>query len=160
TLKLGASGDIFLTYSFQGSTDVGCGAVSPGPGTYALLAKLDSTGQCLWNKAFPLGYFDFALTPLEDVVISGNFSGTVDLGGGPLVSSGILDMAIARFHPSGNYLSSERYGGPGATLAPAPIAVDQTGGSVVIGYLTGTVDLGCGALSSSPGVSDVFIASF
>ena len=45
-----------------------------------------------------------------DIFIVGNFWGTVDFGGLPLVSAGITDVYVAKFDADGNHMWSLSFG--------------------------------------------------
>jgi hypothetical protein len=86
------------------------------------------------------------------------FDGTIDFGGGVLGAAND-DLAIAKFDPSGKHVWSHRYGSDGSSVGPNAVAVGNLGEAWVVGYLTGTVDLGQGPITSAGG-EDAFIARF
>jgi hypothetical protein len=97
-----------------------------------------------------------------NVLISGNFTGTVDFGGGPLASAGNgnegEDVYLVKFDNDGNHLWSKRFGD---ALAQGcyDVAADTSGNALVTGLFYGTVDFGNGPLVSA-GSRDIFIAKF
>ncbi len=62
----------------------------------------------------------------DDVYAVGTFEGTVDFGGGPLVSAGGSDVFLVKYSASGDHLWSRRFGGPEEEDAPS-VAVDASG---------------------------------
>jgi len=91
------------------------------------------------------------------VTLAGLFSGSIDFGGGSLVSEGGRDFFVARFDDGGNHLWSHRFGNSGASeLMGFDAAVQPTGETVLIGTIEGAVDLGGGNLPGSSGV-DVIV---
>ncbi|AKT41552.1 hypothetical protein [Chondromyces crocatus] len=90
------------TSSAGGSTSSAGGSGGEGGGTVVEEPDPD----LLWAKHFgdeaedyPVGV---AYAPNGDIVLGGTFSGTMDLGGGPLQSAGLQnDAFIARFSPEG-----------------------------------------------------------
>jgi hypothetical protein len=93
------------------------------------------------------------------VLVTGDFGGTVDFGGGPLTSAGAGDIFVAMFSGvNGAHLWSQRFGGITGD-AGRGIAADGTGNVLVTGYFLGTVDFGGGALTSA-GIDDIFVAKF
>jgi hypothetical protein len=147
------AGTLYIIDEFQGTADVGCGPVSSGDGASTLLSKLDATGTCLWSRSVPVstvGGVRASLFPSGDLLLSTLFEGTLDLGGGPLTSAGIQDLAIARFDTAtGAHVWSERAGGPGSLISWSRVTADATGRVVVSGTFSGTVDFGGGPLSGS-----------
>lgn len=83
-----------------------------------------------------------AVDAMGNVYVAGGFQDTIDLGGGPLVSQGLMDIFLAKFDATGRHLWSKRYGDEeidDAGLTPAnqfasAIAVDPAGNL----YLTGS----------------------
>jgi hypothetical protein len=72
-----------------------------------------------------------AITPTGDVIVVGSFEGTVDFGGGPLVSAGSSDIFVARYSPAGVHQWSKRFGGTSLDYA-TDVAVDSNGDTVEI----------------------------
>ena len=93
-----------------------------------------------------------------NVFVTGIFSGTVDFGGGNLVSAGSVDIFVAKYNANGVHQWSKRLGGTGGEIGQA-VAVDGSGNVVVTGDFSGTVDFGGGNLVSA-GSSDVFLAKY
>ncbi|WP_437338975.1 hypothetical protein [Sorangium sp. So ce394] len=64
------------------------------------LTKLDPDASELWSQDFA-GAFARHLTIHRDgwIAVTGQLTGTADLGGGPLVSAGATDIFIAAFDP-------------------------------------------------------------
>lgn len=109
-------------------------------------------GDHIWSKGFPVGG-DPAFDGSGNSVLYGSFFGTIDLGGGPLVSNNFLtgDHYLARFDAAGNHLWSQMFiqSGPGTT--DQTLAVDPAGNIYLAGRtFTGTVlDYGGGALADN-----------
>jgi len=93
-----------------------------------------------------------------NVTLAGSFSGTVDFGGGGLVSAGSTDIFIAKYNAAGIHQWSKRIGGLGADAAQA-VALDGSGNPVITGYHTGAVDFGGGVLPNFGG-RDFFVAKY
>jgi hypothetical protein len=95
-------------------------------------------GALLWAKVF--GDADeqhataIAADPQGNVLLGGNFSGTIDFGGGPLSGPGSF---VTKLDPTGQYLWSEKYAGEALT----GLAVDSSGnvlvgGGIAIAFVT------------------------
>lgn len=116
----------------------------------------------LWSKPFGSTLFDsgqaVAVDAAGNVFISGFFNGTVDFGGGPLVSAGVADIFLAKYNARGEHQWSKRFGG---TLDDrgTSIAIDASGNVALTGYFQGTINFGLGNLVSIGGF-DVFLARF
>jgi hypothetical protein len=66
--------------------------------------RLLADGATLWARRFGhvspyQGIYGVAVAPDGGAVVAGGFTGAVDLGLGPLFSSGALDLLIGRFPP-------------------------------------------------------------
>lgn len=87
-------GSFVITGSNAGSIDFGGGVIQGGGG---FVAELDTSGKHLWSRGFAAGGWGIGYAPAHRVVVAGSFGGTLDLGGGPLISKGIGDIFLARF---------------------------------------------------------------
>jgi hypothetical protein len=99
-------GNVLVAGSLQGTATFGSETVVGAGGDDALLAKLDPDGKPLWIDRFgdPSEQTATAVTTTlaggaYDVVLAGNFEGTIDLGAGPLTSQGGSDFFLAVFPP-------------------------------------------------------------
>lgn len=114
----------------------------------------------LWSHSFGDGDIDtgfgVATDPLGNVILVGSFAGSIDFGGGPLISAGNRDAYIAKFDAAGNHLWSARYGSI-RTQHAASVATDDAGNILVTGYFAESIDFGTGPLISLGGW-DIFVA--
>ena len=121
-----------------------------------------STGKHLWSKGFGDGSHQAAEAVAVDasgnVIVTGNFEGTVDFGGGALTSTGSRDIFVAKFGSDGAHLWSKSFGAGDDQITQA-VTVDASGNVIVTGWFYGTVDFGGGALTSA-GSFDIFVAKF
>lgn len=122
---------------------------------YLYLGSYDLDGNPMWESTFidprgSSGATDVALDTSGNIVVVGSFDGTQVLGGGDLVSNGMLDMFVARYDASGAHLWSESFG---QTLDDVfhGVAVDTNGDIVMTGTYGGALDLGGGPLPVRPG---------
>ncbi len=92
-----------------------------------------------------------------NVLVTGQFSGTVDFGGGALTNAGSRDIFLAKYDAAGAHLFSQRFGDTDFDSGAA-IAVDGAGNVLVTGSFEGTVDFGGGALTSAG--NDIFLAKY
>lgn len=104
TIAVDFAGNISLAGRFLGSLDLG--HKPPLPGTDAddvFVARLDPMGAYIWAHAFG-GTFDqigtaVAVDSKGNTALTGLFLGSIDLGGGPLLSAGLRDSYVAVFTP-------------------------------------------------------------
>jgi len=172
-IAVDASGNVIVTGRFWvdgGSTtvtvDFGGGPLTIGDAIF--VAKFSGAdGSHLWSKAFP-GSFWYgsvvAVDALGNVIVTGAFTGTVDLGGGSLTTSRseIYNVLVAKFSGvDGSHLWSKGFGGTAQCSAGVDVAVDASGNVLVTGafYDTGTVDFGGGPLTIA-GDSLMFVAKY
>lgn len=157
-----ATGDLFLTGSFEGTVDFGGQTLTSAGMTDVFLAQYSASGSLAWAKRFGGAGGDrpgaVALDGSGGVVLCGGFSGTVDFGGAPLSSAGKIDIFLARYSPDGSHRSSVRWGGAGDDWGSA-VAGDASGGVVIAGTFEQTVDFGGGPYTSAGG-PDGFIARY
>ncbi|MDI1427899.1 hypothetical protein [Polyangium sorediatum] len=101
---------------------------------------------------------DIAIAPDGNIVIAGAFGGTIDLGDGPLASTGSLDILLAKLTPKGEVVWAKRFGDAALQQANA-VAIDKDGAIYVGGRVLGAVNFGSGVLTSA-GSGDAFLAKF
>ena len=101
-VAVSSAGNLAIAGTTVMGTDFGAGPV-PFDGPFA--AEFDSAGKHLWSLAFPTQ--DIAWLPLNmvngvayggahELLLTGNFPGSVDFGGGPLTTLGGNDIFVAR----------------------------------------------------------------
>jgi len=150
-------GNVIVTGRFSGTIDFG-GAPFAG-GDDIFVVKLDSAGNHVWSKGFGDANTQngngVAVDPNGNVIIAGEFSGTADFGGGPLVSAGGTDIFVSKLDASGGHLWSERFGDANDQTA-AGVATDPGGNVLVTGGIAGEADFGGGPLASA-GAADLFV---
>jgi hypothetical protein len=122
---------------------------------------IDACGTATWLKRFGDNLDQDAWAVATDaagnVIVAGQFAGTIDFGGGPLMTANTQpDMFIAKLDPMGNHLWSKRYGANGIDVARA-VAIDANGDVLVTGIYQSTVDFGGGPFVSVGGTTDVFV---
>lgn len=159
SVAVDGAGNVVLAGSLFGAADFGGGPLTSAGQSDAFLAKFDTDGNHVWSKVFgdtkAQTALDVAIDTTGNVVVLGSFTGPIDLGGGPLVSSGGPDMFVAKLDPQGKHIWSKGFGS-GQTLAAARATLDPTGEVLITGYFYGAVNLGGGVLTSKAG-ADLFI---
>ncbi|MDI1475898.1 carboxypeptidase regulatory-like domain-containing protein [Polyangium sp. y55x31] len=149
--------NVVLTGFSPPGTDFGGGPL-PGDGVYAV--KLDPSGKHLWSNSFGGGWHGDTATAVDSaghVIITGSFEGTVDFGGGPLVSAGNADIFVVELDAGGNHEWSRSFGDGSGQFANA-VVIDGAGDIVITGTLDGTVDFGGGPFTGS--AQELWVAKF
>lgn len=135
------AGSVFVAGGFDGTVNFGGGDLTSAGGADIFVVKFDANGAFLWSKRFgsTLGDYAFGLAVhVSDVIVAGVFRGTVDFGGGALVSLGFDDLYVARFDGLGTHEWSARNGNTLFDRANA-ICLDGAGNIFLAGQFQGTV---------------------
>lgn len=82
-----------------------------------------------------------------NVILAGDYYGTVDFGGGSLTAAG-KPLVVAKLDPGGSHLWSHGFSATGV-LYIGGVAVDATGDVLITGSYGGTVDFGDGPLPTA-----------
>jgi len=158
-----ADGSTYLTGYIGASTvgiDFGGGPVNSVGGSDVFLVKYSATGAHVWTRRLGGSLNDasnaVAVDPSGNVYIGGSFEGTVDFGGGPLSSSGLRDVFVAKFTSAGQFVWARKFGGSGDDLLQS-LAADSAGSVALAGKFQGSISFGGTALTSAGG-DDAFLA--
>jgi hypothetical protein len=103
-VALDSGGNVVVTGGFRGTVDFGGGSfASAGKDDIFVATYSASDGSHVWSRRFGGTSFDEGLGVAVDsggrVVVTGNFSETVDFGGVPLTSAGLGDVFLLRLRP-------------------------------------------------------------
>lgn len=102
-IAVDGAGSIVLTGYFLGTLGFGGGQLASAGGSDGFVAKLGADGNHLWSMRFGDVTNDDGHSVATDingnVILTGEFTGTVDFGNGPLVSEGAQDIFLAKFSP-------------------------------------------------------------
>jgi hypothetical protein len=146
---------------FKGSADFGGGVVASAGSTDVFVVAFDEAGTFRWTDAYGGTLADHAISitanTTGDAAVIGNFSGSVNFGGGALASAGSSDIFIVRNTAAGAFVSSAKFGGGGADGGEG--VAFRSGVLAATGWFEGTVNFGTGGLVSA-GQADVFVARF
>ena len=154
-----ASGDIVITGAISDDLDFGGGALL-GTNDDVFVAAFDAAGAHLWSKRFPGSATDqgegIAVDSGGNVLLTGQFSGNINFGGGLLTSAGVNDVFAATLDSSGNHVWSKRFG---STLDQfgVDVAADPLSGLALAGRFNSSIDFGGGVLTSGGGL-DIYVA--
>jgi hypothetical protein len=125
SVAVAPTGDVYLAGTLQGRTSFGGNIIGLDQAVSLYVVKLDANGSHSWSHTFT-GTNDAHAASIaatkNGAVVAGAFSGTVDLGSGPLTSANETDLFVARFDNIGQTSWSRRFGGNG--WETARVAVD------------------------------------
>ncbi|MFO0757824.1 MAG: nucleotide-binding protein [Byssovorax sp.] len=158
-----SQGNVLVSGRYAGSLDFGGGPLPAGTTSIrAFVAKLDAAdGHHLWSAGFGDGGATAAATAVAvdshgDVLVTGWFSGTIDFGGGPLVSAGGADIFLLKLDGmTGQHRQSSRFGDD-VDQQGLSLVIDGADNAILAGTFYGALDFGLGALKS-PGGSNGFL---
>jgi len=159
-IAMDSAGDILLAGRFLGALDLGGGPLTSAGGADVFVAKLDGTGGHVWSRSFgdaaDQGATAIAADAAGGAVVVGDFSGSLNFGGGSLTSSGGDDIFVVKLDSSGGHAWSRSFG-DAVDQHGRSVAVDGAGGVLIGGDFAGAVDFGGGAMTCV-GTDDVFVA--
>lgn len=99
--------------------------------------------------------WDIALDGSQNIYVTGDFDGTMQIGSQQQVSRGLKDIFVAKYTLDHELLWSKSFGGESEDVGIG-IDVDGSGNVYVSGYFNGTADFGCDTLVSN-GSWDAFV---
>jgi hypothetical protein len=159
-VAVGWDDTVVVTGAFEGSVDLGGGPLTSRGGTDVFVVKLSAHGDHLWSARFGDALDQAAAGVSVDgqgnIVIAGYFNGTIDFGGGPLVSAGRSDAFVARLDPAGGLRWSRRLGGALSDRANS-VTTDGLGAVILGGSFEGEVEDGA-FFTWATGGPDAFVA--
>jgi hypothetical protein len=165
-LAVDGAGNVYLVGQFGGTADYSGSMSNLNLGAQARLfvARLNPNCNILWYAQGGAGFCDsIAADNLGQVFVSGEFGNPVvstsfgDPAVTNLVSSGNLDVFVARLDASsGSWVWARKIGSTGSETRGS-IGVDGQGGIVVSGTFQGTVPVGFVLLTTS-NERDIFMA--
>ena len=151
-LTTDANGDILLAGAFQDTMVLGLAPVqslfSVSMSIDGFVAKLaGGDGTFVWARAFGDAMeqraVGVATDPQRNVLVTGWFKGSVDLGGGAL-TAGVPgpSMLVTKLDKDDVHVWSKSFGA--GTVMPAGVASDDLGNVILTGALTGATHFGGG----------------
>ncbi len=150
------TGAICATGAFTGSADFG-GGVLTSSGQDAWVVRYDSSGNHVWSVRLGGTASDTGMgawwDPDNHVIVSGTYTGAVDLGGGPLPVFGGGDAFLVSLDTAGAHAWSRGWGTASGEFR-CEAEVGPTG-DPVLSTSGGAVDFGGGAVGGSFGVARV-----
>lgn len=154
--------NLYVAARVTSAVDFGNGPLQ-GAKFYAgtTLAKLNSTGEAVWSTWIEsstgnLSIAGLALDSEGNLILTGTFKGTFDLGLGPVAAGANGSVHVAKLDPLGHALWVRQYEATnGFNAYGSHVVADAAGDLVITGAFNGTVDFGTGPLTSVG--QDIFI---
>src|SRR4030042_2516727 len=96
-----------------------------------------------------------------NILVGGQFAGTVDFGGTVMTSTSSADTFLAKYTSAGELLWCKRFGNASSSIIVRSIAIDNDNNNdiIITGYFAGSVGFG-GATLTSAGSIDIFMAKY
>lgn len=158
-IAIDSEGNLVLLAEISNQVDLGGGALTTNGNRDIVLAKFDASGAHIWSKSMGNNFDDLAiglsLDSSDNILFTGSFEDTVNLGGEDLVAAGRSDMFVAKYDPNGNHVWTTGFGGKDKDWGNS-IASDSFGNSYVTGWFWFDVDFG-GIKLKSHGKEDAFL---
>jgi hypothetical protein len=160
--------DIAVVGDYYGSMTIDATTFMSSGSADVLVVKLAAaTGATTWVRSFGGSEWDYpndvALDGGGNVVLTGQFMGTVNFGGGPLSApSGTLNGFLLKLaSANGSYLISRQFGDMKLSTGRA-VAVDPANNIFVTGVFESTLSLGCtnNLTALQTGLDDVFLVKY
>lgn len=176
SISVDAQGNTYITGMFAGTVDF-----DPGSGVAnltsagmsdAFFAKYDNQGNYVFAKAIGGSRSEeglgIAIDDLGYIYIVGTFQAKADFDPGAdsvfLVNTGTIDMFLAKYSATGNYIYAKSMGGQNGSYTQVyDIAVDKKGNAFICGRFFGNPDFDPGpgiATLTNAGVFDIFFARY
>lgn len=157
-----ANDNIFVCARLNSANaDFGSFTLSSGGNVDVALAKLNSSGTVLWAKRIGGLDIDWAHglavdRGSGDVLVTGEFWGATDFGGGVRTNSGAADIFVAKYSGADGSYRWDRTIGSGGMDQGYGVAVDaRTGNVIITGASGGSLDFGGGPISGG-----IFLAAY
>lgn len=155
---------VILVGVFSGKVSFGSFMLDAGAaGTGLFVVRMSPQGTPMWviqsTGTGPVVSASAATTPGGDVILAISYQGSLQVGGGDvLTSAGMTDIALARVSSAGKLVWSKSFGGPGGEQSRA-VAVGRNGDIALSGEFEGQVSFG-GETFTSLGGRDGFVAKY
>ena len=159
-----AAGNVIIAGAFSGSIVFGLTTLTTKGASDIFVAKFGPDGAPLWAKSFGDAKNQSARAIAADaqgnVVVVGQFSGTVNFGGGNLTSEGNFfdDAYIVKLGSQGNHIWSKSFVELDSQV-PHGVAVGATGDIAMVGDFQTKMTFD-GITINSAGDTDAFVAVF
>ncbi|MCI0452451.1 MAG: T9SS type A sorting domain-containing protein [Candidatus Latescibacteria bacterium] len=163
SIAIGPANVIVLAGWFLGTVNFGGSNLSSAGGVDIFVATFDAGGNHVWSQRFGAQgdqrLESVAVDGSGNVVLTGYYDGTVDFGGGQLVSVAGNDIFLAKLSSTGSHLWSQRFGNSSNDQWGESVATDASGNVIATGHFESTVNFGGSTLTSAGG-DDIYLVKF
>jgi hypothetical protein len=140
SLDISEAGDIYLSGYYYGTTIIGSDVFTSSGSQDIFLACFGDNGNCNWAVTAGGVMSDYisglAVDSEQNIWIAGEFYGDIQFGGSQLTSTGLADIFLAKYSPSGSLLKLVQAGGSSVD-AVSSLCADATGHLLLSGaYFT------------------------
>lgn len=163
----GPFGEVAITGEFGGSITVGQTKLVSDSATDAFVIVLEADGAFRWAKklgdAAGLDQVGngIAFDDAGNVIVTGNFDGSIDFGKGPVAAVGQTDVFVAKLAGKTGELVWAKRGGDGGEQRGFGVATSPGARVIVAGGFYGALDWGMPAMPvTSTGAADAFVTTF
>lgn len=139
--------------------------INEQPRATVFIVKLTPGGTTIWQKHNGLatdGAADAKSVCVDsenNVIVVGNFWGTVNFGGGNITATSGNDVFIAKYSPTGTLIFPVKVFVPSGTAPAVAVGVDGLNNIYMMGQMSGTINFGGATLNA--GASNIpFLAKF
>lgn len=136
-------------------------------GQDAFVAAFETSGSQSWLQRFGGEGHDRAASVAVQsdgaIVVAGSFADALVFGGPSGVTipaEGGGDGFVVRLHGDDGTYAGARAFGDGMLQSPGAVSVGPTGDVAVVGWFSGTIDFGVGAMTTAMDGDDAFVAVF
>ena len=149
--------DIYLGGTMGQTLTLGTNTiVATGRGGHSFIAHCDASGNFSWARVAGSGSIEgFAVDPLGNTYIAGDFTGTNKLDSTNLISSGDYDFFVAQFDSSGTFAWAKKAGGASGDYARS-LALDPARNVYVTGIFSGNANFETTNVTTR-GVDDIYL---
>ena len=155
------AGNIYVTGYFEGTATFGSYSLTSIGGSDIFVAKMDTTGHCLWATRAGGNYGDWGnaitIDSSGNSYVTGFFREAATFGLYSLTSNGYYDIFVAKMDTDGNWQWAIQAGGNGDLDYGNGITIDVAGNNYVTGWFEETATFGSYSLASR-GAYDIFVA--
>ena len=153
-MSVDPSGATTLVGTFKGTINLGSGSVAAPASGAGFVGHYGTDNSYQWSKVLANGTAEAVSADASgNVFLAGNYSGSFDLGGGPITAPGAGGTFVGKLSGAGVFQWARGYDAG----KPEAIACTAAGDPVVVGSTDKTVNFGTGPLMPA-GADDIFIA--
>jgi len=166
SVAISTTGAVVATGYFNNTIQLGCGTISSAGLADGVILAYSSTGVRTWVRRMGGTSDDrgiaVAINSSGEVVVTGTFDTTINLGGGlrPGTTGGGPDIFLVKYTSNGGWMWDNEYGSvQGFGDGTAAITIDSSSNIIITGAMLNALNFGGGSLTGG-GSYDAFLAKF